>query len=934
MALIVPDGCKEKYASADYWKEFKVILEQSEYEGLNNKIVSFSDPKVKEIVMKEKTWDVNGDGELSESELALVTDLGTLFEDTEIVSFDELRYFTGLTSLSDFAFLGCDKLSSITLPKNMKSIGTYSFGNCISLKALTIPKNVTSFGNNIFSGCDNMHILKMEANKPFGITERLFDFSEKHDVFLVVPNGSKSQYASADFWKEFCFIFEASEYEEIAASPIIDFEDPLIKARFVDFHDNNDACWSWDVNGDGELSEAEAALVTEFVPLYQSKITSFHEFRYFTGLTSLPGGAFMNYSKLSSITLPNSLTAIGDYAFYGCSSLETITIPEHVTSLGDYVFEGCDKLKSLRVEAKEPCPISAYFCENRQNILLVVPDGCKELYAAADYWKDFFLGAEESEIEELDDSPIITFSDPKVKEIIMQEKSMWDINGDGELSEAEAARVTDVEWIFTESDITSFDEFRYFTGITSITPGAFIDCKKLESITLPESLTTIGEFAFNGCSSLRYLVIPENVSTIGEYICDQCVKLKGIVVRSKTPIEIADEIFTDRFDLILYVPKGCKETYAAADYWKEFKQIVETVSSVPITFGDKPVTTYTASYNLDFSGTDEIKAYVATGYDYDTGTVWLTRVKDVPEGMPVMIMGTAKETYDIPVKLTSGTYFKNMFVANTTGNTMTLPQTSGDMTNYYLSNGMFKSSTGSNTIGAGKCYLQIPTVAPTPSVGDGRSVTLNGNGFASFSATQDMDFTDVEGLKAYAATGYDDATGTIWLTRVKRVSAGTGLLLMGAASGKYTIPSTSVKSYYANMMVGNPSGPALTIYTTSGDMTNYYLKGNKLLKADGTTGNTINPGKAYMQIPTAHVTRSIGDDPTENLSVYDLLELPEVISMQVMTRGFGGDDDTTGIRETIQPKQTNDVYYNLNGQRVENPGKGLYIRNGKKVIIK
>ena len=80
------------------------------------------------------------------------------------------------------------------------------------------------------------------------------------------------------------------------------------------------------------------------------------------------------------------------------------------------------------------------------------------------------------------------------------------------------------------------------------------------------------------------------------------------------------------------------------------------------------MTTFISNYNLDFSGFgDEVKAYVATGYDYDTKTIWLTRVKDVPAGTALIVKGTAKETYDVPVKETSGSYYKNMLVGNLSG---------------------------------------------------------------------------------------------------------------------------------------------------------------------------------------------------------------------------------------------------------------------------
>ena len=92
-------------------------------------------------------------------------------------------------------------------------------------------------------------------------------------------------------------------------------------------------------------------------------------------------------------------------------------------------------------------------------------------------------------------------------------------------------------------------------------------------------------------------------------------------------------------------------------------------------------------------------------------------------------------------------------------------------------------------------------------------------------------------------------------------------------------------------------------------------------------------GKAYLQIPSLALTRAADAVLPE---FYDLSEEPEVISMVVSTRGIDGDGETTGIKaiENGTLKIENDAYYNLNGQRVENPGKGLYISNGKKVVIK
>ena len=187
-------------------------------------------------------------------------------------------------------------------------------------------------------------------------------------------------------------------------------------------------------------------------------------------------------------------------------------------------------------------------------------------------------------------------------------------------------------------------------------------------------------------------------------------------------------------------------------------------------------------------------------------------------------------------------------------------------------------------------------------------ITIKEIGKTTYCSKYDLDFTNVEGIKAYTATGYNDITKTIWLTRVLEVPAGTGLLVKGDA-GTYKIPHVNVRAYYTNMLVGN-LGETISIAATDGDKTNYYLSGKdgSFVSVNGSAN--IGTNKAYLQLPTSVFagTRSIG------------------IS-------YDDEDGTTGIRETKQLKE-DAAYYTLQGQRVENPGKGLYIKNGKKVVIK
>ncbi len=122
----------------------------------------------------------------------------------------------------------------------------------------------------------------------------------------------------------------------------IQFEDLQVKAI---------CCKEWDTNNDGELSYAEAAAVTSVTlgPFYENTmITSFNEFRYFTGITGF-SHAFSNCSNLWKISLPNSLTLIDFISFEGCENLTIVNMGNNVTHIGERAFRGCSSLKTIQL---------------------------------------------------------------------------------------------------------------------------------------------------------------------------------------------------------------------------------------------------------------------------------------------------------------------------------------------------------------------------------------------------------------------------------------------------------------------------------------------------------------------------------------------------------------------------------------------------------
>ena len=342
-------------------------------------------------------------------------------------------------------------------------------------------------------------------------------------------------------------------------------------------------------------------------------------------VTSIDNLAFYNCTGLERVTIPNSVKEINFGAFQGCSGLTSLTIPSSVTSIGDRVFIGCTNLTSMTVCAETPPLIFSdnFGGCNLNNATLYVPEGSKTAYEAYRVWGKF------SKVEEF-----VQFEDAKVKAICLN-CLYWDANRDGELTKAELSAIANsklAEAFEKNKKIISFNELQYFTGLTSIN-GAFFECTNLSSVVIPENVTSIVNSAFWGCSSLSSIIIPDKVTRIGESVFSGCSHLSAVVlpnsleeigsgafsgcsltsvtipnsvtsigyeafycgyltsvkVEKETPISIGQSTFSNRKNATLYVPAGSKAAYEAANYWKEFKEIVEMPESPAIEFADAKV---------------------------------------------------------------------------------------------------------------------------------------------------------------------------------------------------------------------------------------------------------------------------------------------------------------------------------------------------------
>jgi hypothetical protein len=214
-------------------------------------------------------------------------------------------------------------------------------------------------------------------------------------------------------------------------------------------------------------------------------------------------------------------------------------------------------------------------------------------------------------------------------------------------------------------------------------------------------------------------------------------------------------------------------------------------------------------------------------------------------------------------------------------------------------------------------WSEIPTTMPDHDVsvygyftGIAKVTISSSTGYTTFSCGRPLDFSKVQGIRAYIVVNADLDGQTAYLREVTgSIDANTGLILKG--SGEYEIPTatSSATSYSSiNMLVAVSN--ATTFRYDPGCFLLVERNGQPLF-AEANTGisKTVPANHAYLYVPSA--SRAQGR----------------------YLRFIG--DDLTGITDIESDQMTgNEVIFDLRGMRVEKPAKGLYIINGKKTIIK
>ncbi len=354
----------------------------------------------------------------------------------------------GVTSIGDYAFIGCSSLTEVVIPERVTSIGDYAFADCSSLSGMTLPKGLISIGYEAFCGCSGLEYIKVEeGNAVFDSRGNCNAVIDTESNMLI--RGCKNTIIPEDVTgigkQAFC------RCTSLTGIVIPEGVTGIGSGAFY------------------ECTNLEEINIPEGVAVLEANTfngcESLKKIALPEGVKSIQGFSFQRCFSLEEINIPASVEEIGP-AFDACRSLSNITIPRGVASIASGAFSGCSSLEYIKVEEGNAVYDSRENCnaiiEKESGILLaggkntVIPEGVTSIGRSA------FLGSGLSKI-----------SIPKGVTMIERDAFQY---------------------------CSSLTEISISESVAEIQSYAFQGCSSLMEIAVPESVTIIGRNAFAGCN--------------------------------------------------------------------------------------------------------------------------------------------------------------------------------------------------------------------------------------------------------------------------------------------------------------------------------------------------------------------------------------------------------------------------------------------------
>lgn len=829
-------------------------------------------------------------------------------------SLTAIRWPLGVKDILGAQFV-CSGLTNFQAPYGVELIGEACFQSCEKLLTIVLPSTVKSVGAWAFKNCDKLNNVMLNAQTPPTVTgSGGLSGDSRCNAYLRVPVGCVNQYKNAKAWGGSAFKTDnitAGGYDFLGSSNLALTVNQLPSGsnagtttavyKAHEAGDNTDAidlsvnckdAWDREFRVTSLSDSCFAGTLAGHVTLPKTiDILPNHCFDGCFTLTSfadidMPGVEFIgNYvfahcQSFNPKTLPEKIQTLGDGAFQECTAMTEMTLPATLTYAGNMLFQGCTKLEKVKLSPSLPRLGHRMFhgCESLKSV--DIPWGVKTLgtmlFWACSRLEDVHIPSSVTTVELQDEDGLnsggMFFYCKQLKKVVMN------IRKPLKLSASDDALFGND--IGTSGPETSAKFYVPKGCAAAYRNSSFYKKVKDENILDEDgSYDFVNELPYSGC--VEYFTVKKWYSdiNIGEAI------FSG-VVHNGNQFQV---VCTERTD----------------DYGREFN-ITEIADSAFCTTNPyKPANIY----NIRLGHLREIGNSAFRGITWAAQHVIMLEQEnnelltigdyafaDVQKNSHIIFDGPESENYQINMSFTKTTF------ADTKNGGLSaylylpldqIPHYIGEMYDWNPSNPMpyFDKV----------CVLYRPKDRtkdyeivrfPVP-------VDLTHNGLKALVLTIDSGKPVKNYLSAVPANvtvmlyldkdKYTEWWDRYWLGRPEKLPEISGQVVDMSGIGDQGVPRTAQQSGF--------------------DVYVYNDKLDKLVKATSDEAQGISDGY-YVELPT---------DATGGANTIT----PE-------------EQDLTGIRNVEATERTaDDRLYNLRGQRVDRPTKpGLYILNGKKVVIK
>ena len=452
----------------------------------------------------------------------------------------------GVSYIGYGAFMGSNKLSSLTLGNYVAEICEAAFYNCEGLTGVTIPSSVIFIGKNAFWGTS--------------LTSAIFKNKNNWIVNKDVPLDSEQ-------------LDDPSNAAKILTSSILmqGYGDTDWERQTLKYTLSADGTYYTVTNsGYGCRSEIVIPAVYEGKPVRALGNSAFENCKSLVSITipdsvtTIGNFAFYGCSSLASITMSGGVASIGNYAFSGCASLTSIKIPSSVTSIGEEAFTGCHGLKSIYYlgDIASWCGIKSllYLMDSDRTLYIngkeltgeiVIPDGVTSIPNSAFNGcsgitsviiPNSVTNISNYAFRKCSSLASVTLGDnvATIGSYAFSYCSITSITLPSSLTQVGdyAFNCSGLNCVYYLGDILDWLSLNGHRNILEITGTLYIDGKEVKGeLVIPNGVTEIPSYAFNNCSGITGVVLPEGVTTINYNAFDSCVNLSSITIpRSVTTV--------------------------------------------------------------------------------------------------------------------------------------------------------------------------------------------------------------------------------------------------------------------------------------------------------------------------------------------------------------------------------------------------------------